>query len=82
MELTFLVDNNSLIGTQFLAEPALSMFIQDGDKNILFDAGYSNAFMINAQRKGIDLLDLDWIALSPRTFRPHMGIGLSDSPSL
>ncbi len=28
MELTFLVDNNSLIGTQFLAEPALSMLFR------------------------------------------------------
>jgi len=74
MELTFLVDNNSLIGTQFLAEPALSMFIQDGGKNILFDAGYSDAFMINAQRKGIDLLNLDWVALSHGHFDHTWGL--------
>ncbi|NDV18222.1 MBL fold metallo-hydrolase [Pseudodesulfovibrio sp. JC047] len=64
MELTFLVDNNSFIGTQFLAEPALSIYIREGGKNILFDAGYSNAFMVNALHKGIDLLHLDWLALS------------------
>ena len=64
MELTFLVENNSLIGTQFQAESALSMFIEADGKQVLFDAGYSDAFLVNAQRKGIDLLHLDWIVLS------------------
>ena len=74
MELTFLVDNNSLVGTQFLAEPALSMFIQDRDKRVLFDAGYSDAFLKNAQRKSIDLLHLDWIALSHGHFDHTWGL--------
>ena len=74
MELTFLVDNNSLVGTQFLAEPALSMFILDGEKRVLFDAGYSDAFLKNAQRKGIDLLHLDWIALSHGHFDHTWGL--------
>lgn len=64
MELTFLVDNNTLIDRYFLAEPGLSIFIEDTDTRVLFDAGYSDAFLINARRKGIDLLHLDWIALS------------------
>lgn len=74
MELTFLVDNNSLVGTQFLAEPALSMFIRDGETRVLFDAGYSDAFLKNAQRKGIDLLHLDWIALSHGHFDHTWGL--------
>jgi len=74
MELTFLVDNNSLIGSYFLAEPALSMLIEDGEKRILFDAGYSDAFLINARRKGLDLLHLDWIVLSHGHFDHTWGL--------
>jgi 7,8-dihydropterin-6-yl-methyl-4-(beta-D-ribofuranosyl)aminobenzene 5'-phosphate synthase len=74
MELTFLVENNSLIGTQFQAEPGLSIFIRVDDREVLFDAGYSDAFMINARRKGIDLLHLDWIALSHGHFDHTWGL--------
>ncbi len=64
MELTVLVDNNTLIDRYFLAEPGLSIHLIDGDTRILFDAGYSDTFLINARRMGLNLLDLDWIALS------------------
>jgi len=64
MELTVLADNNTLIDRYFLAEPALSFFIQDGSTRILFDCGYSDVFIRNAARAGIDLLDLDVLALS------------------
>ena len=74
MELTFLVENNSLIGTQFQAEPGLSMHIRVNGREILFDAGYSDAFMVNARRKGIDLLHLDWVALSHGHFDHTWGL--------
>ncbi|MBI9081395.1 MAG: MBL fold metallo-hydrolase [Pseudodesulfovibrio sp.] len=74
MQITFLVDNNSLIGSCFLAEPALSILIKDEDKRILFDAGYSDAFLINARRKGLDLLHLDWIVLSHGHFDHTWGL--------
>lgn len=74
MELTFLVDNNSLIGTEFSAEPALSIFIREDGKDVLFDAGYTDAFMRNARRKGIDLLHLDWVALSHGHFDHTWGL--------
>jgi 7,8-dihydropterin-6-yl-methyl-4-(beta-D-ribofuranosyl)aminobenzene 5'-phosphate synthase len=74
MKLTFLVDNNSLIGSYFLAEPALSIFIEEGENRILFDAGYSDAFLVNARRKGIDLLHLDWIVLSHGHFDHTWGL--------
>lgn len=64
MELTVLVDNNSLIDSYFLAEPALSIFIEDNGTRVLFDAGYSDVFLVNARRKGLDLLNLDWVTLS------------------
>lgn len=64
MELTFLVDNNSLVGKPFRAESALSMHLKDGDIRILFDAGYSDAFLANARRMGLSLLSLDHVVLS------------------
>lgn len=64
MKLTVLVDNNTLTDSYFLAEPALSLFIEDTGARVLFDAGYSDAFLTNARRKGLDLLHLDWVALS------------------
>lgn len=64
MKLTFLVDNNTLIDRYFLAEPALSIFIKTEGTRVLLDAGYSDAFLINARRLGLDLLNLDWIVLS------------------
>ncbi len=64
MELTVLVDNNTLIDRYFLGEPGISYFIEDNGTRILFDLGYSDAFMINARKMGIDLLKLDHVILS------------------
>lgn len=64
MQLTFLVDNNTITDKYFLAEPGLSILIEDDDSRVLFDAGYSDAFLVNARRKGADLRNLDWVALS------------------
>lgn len=64
MKLTVLVDNNTLIDRYFLAEPALSFFIEDGDTRILFDTGYSDAFIKNADKMRIDLRNLNYVVLS------------------
>ncbi len=64
IKITILVDNNTLIDQYFLAEPGLSIYIEDGDKNILFDCGYSGIFMENALKMHIDLLNLDYLVLS------------------
>ena len=64
MELTVLLDNNTLIDRYFLGEPGVSYYVQADGQNVLFDAGYSDAFIRNAVRLGIDLLNLDWIVLS------------------
>lgn len=76
MELTFLVDNNALVGSQFMAEAGLSMFIEADGERVLFDTGYSDAFIVNARRKGVDLLRLDWIALSHGHFDHTWGLGM------
>lgn len=64
MKLTVLVDNNTLIDRYFLGEPGVSYLIEDGSKQILFDVGYSNAFIINAQKLNLNLLQSDFIVLS------------------
>ncbi len=64
MKLTVLIDNNTLIDRYFLAEPGVSYYIEDDGCKILFDAGYSDAFIRNAMKMGIDLLDLDYVVLS------------------
>ncbi len=64
MELTVLCDNNTLIDRYFLGEPGLSFFIEDNDTRVLFDCGYSDVFIKNARKAGINLLNLDYIVLS------------------
>lgn len=64
MELTVLVDNNALIDRYFLAEPGLSFFLKEGERRILFDLGYSDIFFKNAEKMGIDLLQVDDIVIS------------------
>lgn len=64
MELTVLVDNNTLIDRYFLAEPGLSFLIEDDNLSVLFDTGYSDIFIKNAHKMGKDLTRLDFMVLS------------------
>ena len=64
MKLTVLTDNNTYIDKYYLGEPALSFFIQQDGKNILFDTGYSDVFAKNAKALDIDLSATDYIVFS------------------
>lgn len=64
MKLIVLVDNHSLIDNYYLAEPALSFYIEDDDKKILFDTGYSDVIIKNAKAMNIDLTKINTIVLS------------------
>ena len=64
MKITVLVDNNSRIDNYLLAEPALSFFIEYKSKKILFDTGYSNIFLKNAEKLGLSLENLTDIVIS------------------
>lgn len=64
MKLTVLVDNNTNIDDYYLGEPALSFYIEDDDKKILFDTGYSDVFLLNAKKMNIDLKKIDTLVLS------------------
>lgn len=64
MELKVLVDNNTIIDRYFLAEPAVSYLITDGDVKILFDVGYSNVFIQNARKMNESLMDVNYVVIS------------------
>ena len=64
MRVTILVDNNTLTDRYFYGEPGLSLYIETCSKKFLFDTGYSDLFIRNAAKMGIDILDLDGIVLS------------------
>ena len=64
MKITVLADNNTFIDMYYLGEPALSFFIEDEGRKILFDTGYSDVFLKNAEKMGIDLCSADQIVLS------------------
>ncbi len=55
MKLTVLMDNNTFVDQYYLAEPGLSYEIQAEEEHILFDAGYSEATLKNAEK-----MDLNW----------------------
>jgi 7,8-dihydropterin-6-yl-methyl-4-(beta-D-ribofuranosyl)aminobenzene 5'-phosphate synthase len=64
MRLTVLADNHTLIDRYFYGEPGVSYFIEDKGQRILFDVGYSDVFIKNAQKMNIGLLDIDFLVLS------------------
>lgn len=64
MKLVVLADNNTYIDQYYLAEPALSIYIENGDKKYLFDTGYSDVYLKNAERLGIELESLDAVIIS------------------
>ena len=64
MKLTVLCDNNTFIDQYYLGEPALCFYLENGEDRILFDTGYSDVFMRNAKKMGIDLDQVKKIVLS------------------
>ena len=64
MKLTVLCDNNTIIDCYYLGEPALSFYLEEGDRKILFDTGYSDVFLRNAEKLGIDLSALTAVVIS------------------
>ena len=64
MKLHVLVDNNTFIDMYYLGEPAVSYYIEDEDSKILFDTGYSDIFIRNANKMNLDLNEINKIVLS------------------
>ena len=64
LHLTILIDNTTLTDRYFAAEPGLSFLLETAGKRILFDTGYSDLFLSNAEKMRIDLRDLDYLVIS------------------
>ncbi len=64
MKLTVLMDNNTYIDWYYLGEPAACYLLEDGERTVLFDTGYSDAFLENARRLSVDLSRVSDIVLS------------------
>ncbi len=64
MDLTVLVDNNCKTDHFLLAEPGLSFLLENDYQKALFDCGYSDVFIKNAYKLGLDLSDITDIILS------------------
>ncbi|PKM65389.1 MAG: MBL fold metallo-hydrolase [Firmicutes bacterium HGW-Firmicutes-2] len=64
MKLVVLVDNNTYIDQYYYGEPGVSYYIEDEDTKLLWDVGYSDLFLRNANAMGIDLENLDAIVIS------------------
>ena len=64
MKLRILCDNNTYIDQYYLGEPAFSCYIEAEDARVLLDVGYSDVFLRNAEKMGIDLSALTHVVLS------------------
>lgn len=75
MKFSFLVENRTN-HEGILAEHGLSIYIETEEKTILFDAGASDAFAVNADRMGIDLAAADLAVISHGHYDHTGGIPL------
>ncbi|MFA9379275.1 MAG: MBL fold metallo-hydrolase [Lachnotalea sp.] len=64
MILKVLVDNNTYIDQYYLGEPAVSFYLEEEDKKILFDTGYSHVLIENAQKMGVDFNEINTVIFS------------------
>ena len=63
VRITILMDNTA-VAASLLTEHGLSMWIDVGDKHLLWDTGQSDKLFDNAQRLGIDISKADAVILS------------------
>lgn len=64
LKIQVLVDNNTYIDRYFVGEPAVSYYIEIDGNKVLFDSGYSDVFISNAEKLDIDLGDLTHVVFS------------------
>lgn len=64
MELTVLMDDNILHNTYLRGEHGLSYLLESSEYKMLFDAGYSELFLYNADKLNKEITDIDYLVLS------------------
>lgn len=62
--LKVLVDNYTYIDQYYLGEPAVCYYLEEEEEKILFDVGYSDVFIHNAEQMGININDVSNIICS------------------
>jgi 7,8-dihydropterin-6-yl-methyl-4-(beta-D-ribofuranosyl)aminobenzene 5'-phosphate synthase len=72
MKVTLLMENTSLFTKYLNAEHGFSAWIEDEDIKILYDFGFSDKFIKNADDLDIDLRTVDYVILS-HCHRDHSG---------
>lgn len=63
MRITTLVENSS-VSKYFENEHGLSLYIESGNHKILFDAGFTNMYIKNAEKLDIDIKEVDMVVIS------------------
>ncbi len=74
MKITVLTENTS-VSDELIAEHGLSLYIETGNKRILFDMGQTDTFAKNAEVLGIDLEEVDFAVLSHGHYDHGGGLG-------
>ena len=74
MRIVTLMENTSC-REDLCCEHGLSLYLETGEHRILFDAGQSAAFAVNAEKMGVDLKKVDFAVLSHGHYDHSGGLG-------
>ena len=64
MKVTLLIENTCMFNKYYNAEHGFSAWVEDDTTKVLYDCGYSNNFIINAEKMNIDLRKADYVIIS------------------